>query len=366
MDYTNDEGMIIFTADQSAVINWFANDINFNSDATNCGGSYGNVECFSCTDNIQNQDEQDVDCGGTICGDCTSYCGTDFFDPGGPSANYFLNQTNTWTFCPDVPTQTVNVTFTEWDVEAHNDCIWDKLTAFEGSNTSGNEIGSYCGTTSPGTISSPVAGECLTFEFISDNFVSGTGWKATISCSIALPVEFVSFTAENKNSNVLLKWLTVNEIDNKGFEIWKSDDGNHYENIGFVQGKNNSNQEHDYRFQDFRIVGNQTYYYKLKQVDYNGSFSHSDVVSVNAYSSTRDIKIYPNPLDDTNLNIEIFGYENQNLIFSIYDINGKEVYEEEFTNIRSSVLKNNFDRGVYFIKVSENDIIVKIEKLIKL
>jgi len=193
MDYTDDPCMVIFTADQSAVMNWHANNIPFNDDVTLCGGSYGGVSCVVppglCDNGAQDADEQDVDCGGIGCVECPSYCGLPFFDEGGPAGSYGNNSTQTWTFCPDSPTEILTVNFTAFDVEREDaNACYDFLQVYDGSSTSAPQIGGdFCGTTlaeapGGGSVSAGSAGGCLTFFFESDFSITPDGWEADISC----------------------------------------------------------------------------------------------------------------------------------------------------------------------------------------
>jgi len=200
MDYTDDPCMVLFTADQSAVINWHANNIPFTDNATLCGGSYGDVSCVvppsPCENGIQDEDEQDVDCGGIDCDPCASWCGLPFFDEGGPNGAYTNNSLQSWTFCPDTPTEIITVTFTAFDVERNNaSACWDYLAVYDGSSTTDPQIGGeFCGNTlaeapGGGVVTASVPGGCLTFEFDSDGSVTPDGWETTISCAETLEAD---------------------------------------------------------------------------------------------------------------------------------------------------------------------------------
>ena len=118
---------------------------------------------------------------GNNLGTVNNACGGMFYDSGGPSGQYADNQFFTATFCAP-PGQYISFNFTAFNTEA----IFDLLDVYNGPNTAAPLIGSYSGTTGPGTIISSLGG-CITFVFESDNSVFLSGWAATITCSSAPP-----------------------------------------------------------------------------------------------------------------------------------------------------------------------------------
>lgn len=120
---------------------------------------------------------------------------------------------------------------------------------------------------------------------------SGTGTQS------ALPVELIQFEATTETGKTLLTWATASETNNKGFEIEKSTDGVHFQKIGFVAGKGtgNSSREQHYSFEDAAPFTRsaQVAYYRLRQVDYDGRFEHSKIISVRNGKSNTSIQVYP-------------------------------------------------------------------------
>jgi gliding motility-associated-like protein len=127
-------------------------------------------------------------------------CGGNFFDAGGPTANYPNVVTdNTTTICPTNPGDVVTVTFTAFETEA----TWDGLYVFDGNtigatqipsanpggNVTGGLAGSFWGLLTgpnlPGPFTASSASGCLTFRFITDDFGSRQGWSANVTCSPA-------------------------------------------------------------------------------------------------------------------------------------------------------------------------------------
>ncbi|MEM9991616.1 MAG: CUB domain-containing protein, partial [Bacteroidota bacterium] len=141
------------------------------SDANDCGGTASNADngnpTFSCTG-------------------LTSCCGAIFTDPLGAAQEYQNDLNLTYTLCPDLPGQMIEVTFSQFSIEQYRngtDC-WDYLTVYDGNSTAAPQIGGeYCDRTgSPGTVTSTSADGCLTFQFESDGSVTQDGWVADVEC----------------------------------------------------------------------------------------------------------------------------------------------------------------------------------------
>ena len=96
---------------------------------------------------------------------------------------------------------------------------------------------------------------------------------------IPIPVELISFTAKSNGKEIILNWSTATELNNLGFEIQRSSEGNEFFTIGFVEGHGTTTEQQTYSYID-KNLGNGKNFYRLKQVDYDGSYEYSDVVEV--------------------------------------------------------------------------------------
>jgi hypothetical protein len=116
-----------------------------------------------------------------------------------------------------------------------------------------------------------------------------------------IPVELVSFSASLDKKTIILIWKTVTEINNKGFEIERASQGG-WEKIGFVSGAGTSAEIKDYSFPDNTLSVSGDYTYRLKQIDYDGTFIYSNEVLVEANLIPDKLTLsqnYPNPFNPT-------------------------------------------------------------------
>jgi Secretion system C-terminal sorting domain len=115
-----------------------------------------------------------------------------------------------------------------------------------------------------------------------------------------VPVELTSFTGKVVDAKVQLDWRTATETNNRGFEIERSADSKNFEQIGFVPGYGTSTQSHTYSY-NTDLNNSDIQYFRLKQVDFDGTSEYSNIVEVNSpLPSTFSIsQNYPNPFNPT-------------------------------------------------------------------
>jgi hypothetical protein len=163
------------------------------------------------------------------------------------------------------------------------------------------------------------AGEGLLMGAIIDGVTYGTLYP--------LPVELLSFSCEVEENVVTLFWQTATETNNQGFEILRfaQNDNNEWKKIGFVPGHGTTTETQHYLFTDNDAKPGK-YQYKLKQIDYDGTFEYSQVVEVeipfvNKFSLSQN---FPNPFNSsTNLHYAIGS--RQFVTLKVYDILGNEI-----------------------------------------
>ncbi len=123
-------------------------------------------------------------------------CSSLFYDTGGPDGQYESSEDITMTFMPSIEGAKMQVIFTEFNVESYSSGCYDQLEIYDGTSTSATQIGTYCGTDLPETVSSTTELGALTFHFTSDGSVTRDGWAATLNCigGINVAPEFISPT----------------------------------------------------------------------------------------------------------------------------------------------------------------------------
>ncbi len=168
------------------------------------------------------------------------------------------------------------------------------------------------------------------------------------------PVELISFTSSKTDTGVLLNWETATEVNNHGFEIESSMDGDNWSIIGFVDGHGNSNTPQSYSF----IATDDANYYRLKQIDTDGDFEYSDIIKISIANMNKVIfeQNYPNPFNpSTMFNFSI--PNNEFVTLAIYNSLGEKVAEVVNQNMNAgthSYIWNatEMTSGVYFAKLN--------------
>lgn len=153
-----------------------------------------------------------------------------------------------------------------------------------------------------------------------------------------LPIELVDFTADVINDEVELRWTTASELNNEYFTVERSSSGEIFASIGKVNGRGTTTQAHSYDLLDPHPLNGRSYY-RLKQTDFDGTFSYSKIISINYEGPTTAVlNVYPNPSNGTELTIELGGLGETNTVpVVMYDHLGQEYLR--------FVLKSDFDKG---------------------
>lgn len=109
-----------------------------------------------------------------------------------------------------------------------------------------------------------------------------------------LSMELVSFSAFTVDHFITFEWETSAEINNCGFEIQQSKDGNTWSGIAFVEGKGTTYDSQKYSFKQ-RIEQEGTLFFRLNQLDFDGSSSYSNIICIRFCKASTEIVTFPNP-----------------------------------------------------------------------
>lgn len=165
------------------------------------------------------------------------------------------------------------------------------------------------------------------------------------ACNALLPIALSSFTVQNKASNNQLHWQTSSEINNHYFDIEHSLDGTDFYSIGRKEGAGNSNTKLDYHFVH-QNVKSRMHYYRLKQVDYDGQYSYSDIKSVLVKEESNDITIYPNPASS-----EVTIYSTQPTELQVLDVYGRLLKSQNISEGSNTINLAGIPTGMLFFIV---------------
>ncbi len=152
---------------------------------------------------------------------------------------------------------------------------------------------------------------------------------ASSSTGSALPVEWLFIKAKGVNNRFIkVEWATATEINNMGFEVLRSENAVQFTKIGWVDGSGNSTEVNSYHFDDHNVLPDVVYYYKLRQVDFDGEEKQSQIVSAKI-SGESDFSVgnfFPNPAQNAS-QIVIQTTFPTKISFSVFDMLGRIVAE---------------------------------------
>lgn len=172
-----------------------------------------------------------------------------------------------------------------------------------------------------------------------------------------IPVELTSFVASVSEGKVLLNWTTATEMNNSGFFVEKNS-GNGFETIGFVSGNGTSTNQMNYSFAD-KFVKSGVFTYRLKQVDFDGSYNYSPEIIVDAENiNPTDFSLrqnYPNPFNpSTTINFSL--PVDSKVTLKVFNVLGQEVITLINSNMTAGYHDVKFNAsainsGVYFARI---------------
>lgn len=312
---------------------------------TGAGTGSGNIKFSSYTDNDGTDNSTTSDYKPS---DVTSFLNSSSADNSANVVNRFwILDANGYTDKPDV---TLSFTYDDDEVTATGNTVVESDIFPQRWNSSASD---WSDVTLSGTLNT--TNNTLTSVTVAKaNFFRS--W-VLVSSVTPLPVELISFELKCINNQTILQWATAAEINNSHFEIQHSTDGNSWSTIDSVQGAGNSTELINYE-QPIKVNSNQEIdYYRLKQVDFDGKSTHSDIKPCSCDGGMEIASLYPNP-SDGEVNILINSTEGGTLSLKIYDTLGKLIVNDVLTIQQGANVINNViqgEGGKYFVSASLSD-----------
>lgn len=183
-----------------------------------------------------------------------------------------------------------------------------------------------------------------------------------------LPVDLVAFTATVAGETIRLDWQTASEQNNDHFQVQRSSDGHNFTTIGTVAGNGNSNRTIDYSLVDRNPLSGINYY-RLVQVDFDGTETFSPVISATFSGVNQQLKIYPNPTQGI-VQIVRPSIAAENIRLSVQDTRGITVMDQIHSaqagenSIRLDI--SSLPAGVYYLSVESVAIERSTVRLVKI
>jgi hypothetical protein len=229
-----------------------------------------------------------------------------------------------------VITDLADLTITKWD-----GADWGNDGGIN-TTTSGTPAAGSVTTTSPYTTFSPFS------------FASPLG-------NNALPVELVYFHGKLLSQGVVLEWQTASELNNDFFEIEVSTDGENYTTLANIEGQGSSTSVTNYDYVD-RYPSTGLNYYRLRQVDFNGDFTFSNIISVmNDAPAKLFFSAYPQPAS-SHLTLQLMAIDDTSIMnLVIYNMNGKVIRSISIDpkTKQLPVDISAFTNGLYLVRLNQ-------------
>ncbi|MEO6903905.1 MAG: T9SS type A sorting domain-containing protein [Bacteroidia bacterium] len=179
-----------------------------------------------------------------------------------------------------------------------------------------------------------------------------------------LPISLLKFDAHlQDNKTVAVNWATASETNNDYFTVEKSADAINFEKVVSIKGAGNTTMMVKYNTTDYNPLTGQSYY-RLKQIDFDGKFTYSNIIAINAIAD-QSLTIFPNP-SSTNDNIQMNipnDLKGKEVLINVHDLQGRNIYSESLIvdNIKKSttIISEKLNSGSYMINIISGNTIYK-------
>jgi autotransporter-associated beta strand protein len=194
-----------------------------------------------------------------------------------------------------------------------------------------------------------------TWEDLPASYASWT-WTATgvknfspfmVSKEVSLGISLKDFSVSPENQQHLLKWTTVSEENNAYFEVQHAADNFIFTSIGQIKGQGTTKNENNYALAYAPNPSVKTHYYRLRQVDFDGTETRSKIISLESINKNSKLMIYPNLVSDK---IIVAGEANKTLDYNIFNLMGQNVQSGKLPDTKE-VNINGLQVGTYIFKM---------------
>jgi hypothetical protein len=192
--------------------------------------------------------------------------------------------------------------------------------------------------TDEGRIWAPSCGACQT-----------TG--SNVCLADVLPIELLDFKVRSDNGSHFVEWQTASEINNDYFTLEHSIDGEDFNDLTHIPGAGNSSALLEYSYANQHTVQGDNYY-RLRQTDFDGTTSHSEIIVVNE-SSIENFSLSPNPVQSSLL-ISLKDFNGQNTEMRIINSLGQLIYSHSVSDAQVQMDVSQFPEGFYFLEIQSD------------
>ncbi len=196
-----------------------------------------------------------------------------------------------------------------------------------------------------------------------------------LALDVVVPVELTDFTLENINGEVIIKWQTATESNNSGFELERSQKSGvsskkNWNIIAFVEGNGTTTEVNEYIYRD-KIEKLGSYFYRLKQIDFDGTTTYSPEIEIDVTGPTEFtlMQNYPNPFNPATT-IRFTLPVKTDLVIAVYNSLGEKVsdlfkgeMEEGYHEVKFDASNFSYLLGVYFYRF-ESKQFVDVKKMV--
>jgi choice-of-anchor B domain-containing protein len=232
----------------------------------------------------------------------------------------------------------------------------DGLVVFNMSNPSNIQRVAYYDTYAPNTNYSGYQGAWGTYPYLPSNRIlisDITYGLRVVNMSGALPVDLTNFRAKYQNEVVNLSWETDSELNNKQFEVERSQDGVNWEQLAIKPGFGSTSYGNSYRFTDENPFSGDNYY-RLKQVDFDNHADISKSVHVRVENRAQLMSVFPTVVPDDLPEIQVeLPSSAADIQLALVDMQGKSLRSQTIaaseSPIRQAISVQNLPKGIYTI-----------------